>query len=222
MEHTIAFSRECGGVWSRHDAPIWSTRCAVPLQPRRRAARDPLFRREATRMRLRRAPPRPHATEITQLHRNGSTPIHGMEPRNLAVHLANPPTIPRGSIRRRGTCPRRRMLHRPDPAGRANRYLSSNLQVPRSKMPPQVQFISAGCQNDRYCSQFIDGGRSAYPAGLAAKSRQGFQPADHDPVRRHPRRRAAVRRLQPLRRRRRDRRARSRPTCPSCCCSWRC
>ena len=30
-------------VWSRHDAPIRSTRCAVPLQPRRRAARDPLF-----------------------------------------------------------------------------------------------------------------------------------------------------------------------------------
>src|SRR5690349_7455433 len=38
-----------------------------------------------------------------------------MEPRNRAAHLANPPTIPKGSIRRQGTCPRRRMLHRAIP-----------------------------------------------------------------------------------------------------------
>src|SRR3954462_13876389 len=35
--------------------------------------------------------------------------------RNRTARPANPPTIPRGGIRRQGTCPRRRMLHRPIP-----------------------------------------------------------------------------------------------------------
>src|SRR4051812_9585496 len=38
-----------------------------------------------------------------------------MDPRNRPPPPANPPTIPRGSVRRQGTCPRRRMLHRPIP-----------------------------------------------------------------------------------------------------------
>ena len=108
-------------VWSRHDAPIWSTRCAVPLQPRRRAARDPLFRREAARMRRRRASARPHVTEITQLpseqltslSRDGAAQSHGA-----------PRQSPNDSKRK---CPTPRHMPAPahvassDPAGRANR-----------------------------------------------------------------------------------------------------
>src|SRR5205823_5431872 len=91
------------------------------------------------------------------------------------------------------------------PAG-ATACLSSNLQVPRSKMPLFSAYYDGG-QNDRYYTQFIDGRRGACPAGFAAEPRQGVQSADHDPVLRHPRRRAAVRRLQHLRRHRRHRHA---------------
>ena len=207
MNDTIAFSAECGASWSRHDVPIRSTRCAAPFSPGavQRATHSSAASRShdggvhASATRDRCPTPIERLTHITA--RNSLT-------------ARQSPNDSKGSQR----------AHARADSSSPSRRRSCHLTFKSvgQKWRSQVQYIPAGRQNDRYYTQFIDGRRSAGPAGLAAEPRQGLQSADHDPVLRHPRRRAAVRRLQHLRRRRRDRHARSRPTCPISCCSWRC
>src|SRR5947207_12921217 len=106
----------------------------------------PLFRREACGMRGGGAHP------SAARDRNSSTTFKGWELRNHAALLANAPTIPRGSIKGIRLRPPTHLASS-GPAVRANRCLSSNLQVPRSKMPPSQPYYDGG-QNDGYYTQY--------------------------------------------------------------------
>ncbi len=68
--------------------------------------------------------------------------------------------------------------------------LSSNLQIPRPEL--RLSLYPRGRQNERSCTQSIDGRGSTGRAGVPAQSRQGFQPADDDHLLRHSRCRAVV------------------------------
>ena len=196
-------SRGVGTSCSRHDVPMRSARCTVPTSPAPCSARpcsNPLISAGVISDYLRHAALRPHIAAIGLRFRGDVS------------------TIPNGNTRDQSGA-RRVPLHPPPQDFASTRCCHLTFKsIGHNRGSHRIR----GRQNDRFCTQFIDGRGSTDPAGVPAQPRQGFQSADDDPLLRHSRCRAVVSSptasmptsMRPA--------PRSRPTCLIFCCSSRC